>query len=87
MVRKKEFSQKQTLERANEIFDLAFEKVLTSGSQPETISAAIILLAINENSQITVSKLCETMTTTHTTLKKAANKINDSLNLGITFEN
>ena len=85
--RETEFPQKQTLERANEIFDLAFEKALTSGSQPETISAAIILLAINENSQITISQLCETMTVTPTTLKKAANKINDSLNLGIIFEN
>ena len=89
--------------RSLEIYSMA-EKIpdLIFGPKPITISAAIILLAINENSELSVAELCTTtywkemgggkqeeivvIPVSKQTVKKSCDKINDGLKLDISVK-
>jgi len=78
-----EFSFYPVLDKANQIYEKAEKKGLLSGLKPETTASAIILLSINSISELTISEICEYIPTSETTIKRASQTINESLDLRI----
>jgi len=75
-----------TLQSANQLFDNAEEKGLLSGLPPKTLAAALILLSMNKTSNTTAETMGKYAQIAKNNLKRACDKINDGLKLGIKIE-